>query len=246
MAVGTIAWSACDRAPGPMPVATPSNEPRLVPQHGSVVRIDPSTGRVLAVIPVGDDPLLMEVTSGHVWTLNLGDGSRTRIDPSTNLAVTMGMSDGGAVGTKIGVRPDPFPFLSDGRCIWMIQHTRASGRLPRIDTRTGLAVDASTGSPPIGLATGDRSLWVGDVDEEAVRRIDRRTGETIATIPIGEDPRGIAFAEGLVWVSTETGVTAIDATTSRAVRTVDLINGVPDEGPTAIEYADGSVWVSIE
>jgi sugar lactone lactonase YvrE len=316
--------SACDRGGGSAGRER-SDGLRLVAEHGSVVRIDPSTGRILAVVPVHEDPLLMEVASGYVWTLNLGDGSRTRIDPATNRSVTVDTeeavgitSDGedvwlavdgsrlqqvdGATGrerrsfeladrplfelrdagflavadgdlwitipdlsraeapqelwridhhsesvlTKMQIGPNPTSPLADGRWIWMIQTTPTSGWLTRIDTRTNRTVDVSVGSLPWGLATGDGSLWVGDVGEENIRRIDRRTGETIATIPLDQDPRGIGLADGLVWVSTETGVVSIDAATNEIVGTIDLMTAVSDEGPTAIVYADGSIWVSIE
>ena len=54
--------------------------------HGTIVRVDAQSGSVEAVIPVGPDPLLLTVASGRVWTLNLGDGSLTQVDPGTNEA----------------------------------------------------------------------------------------------------------------------------------------------------------------
>ena len=324
LTAATIAAPACDRDAPPM--STPAQpDTHGIAEHGSVVRIDPSTGEILAVVPVGEDPLLMEAASGYVWTLNLGDGSRTRIDPITNLAVTMGdreavgmTSDGtdvwlavdgsrlqrvdgptgevrgsfelserplfelrdagflavaggdvwitipdldhanapqelwrldrasGAVQARMRIGPNPFPFLANGRFVWIIQTASATGWLTRIDARTGGAVEVPTGSLPIGLAVGDGSLWIGDVGDENVRRIDPRTGETTATIPIDEEPRGIGFAEGTAWISTERGLVSIDADTNRVARTIDLIQPVPDEGPTVVTYAGGSIWVSIE
>jgi sugar lactone lactonase YvrE len=316
----TLACEAGARSTDPEP-----RGPGSVARHASVVRIDPSTGRILAVVPVHEDPLLMEVASGSVWTLNLGDGSRTRIDPATNRAVTIeageavGMTSdgddvwfavdgaevqqvdgatgrelrsfeladrpvfelrdagflaladgdlwvtipdlnraeaaqelwrvdrhGGSVRARIPIGPNPTSPLADGRWIWIIQTTSASGRLTRVDTWGNRSMDVPVGSLPWGLATGDGSLWVGDVGEQNVRRIDRRTGETIATIALDQAPRGIGFADGLVWVSTGTGVVSIDASANRVARSIDLITAVPDEGPIAVVRAAGSIWVSVE
>jgi streptogramin lyase len=323
-ALAIASLSACE-GDGRSPQRDHVGGPRSRAEHGSVVRIEPSTGRILAVVPVREDPLLMEVASGHVWTLNLGDGSRTRIDPATNRAITVdtgvavGMtSDGddmwfaidgnrlqlvdgatgrerrsfvladrplfelrdagflavadgdlwitipdlrhaeagqalwridresGSVRMKMRIGPNPTSPLADGRWIWMIQMTPASGWLTRVDARIGRTIDVPVGSLPWGLARGEGSLWVGDVGEENIRRIDRRTGKPIASIPLDQDPRGIGYADGVVWVSTETGVVSIDAATNEVIRTIDLITAVPDEGPIAVVYADGSIWVSIE
>lgn len=320
-----IAASGCERGVSPTSTPARSDATDAIAEHASVARIDPSTGEVLAVVPVGEDPLLMDVASGYVWTLNLGDGSRTRVDPTTNSAVTMddgvavGMtSDGtdvwlavdgstlqqvdgvtgdaqgsfelgdrplfelrdagflavtgrdvwitipdlnradapqelwrvdrstGVVRATMRIGPNPFPFLADGRYVWIIQTTPASGWLTRIDPRTGRALDVETGSLPIGLAVGGGTLWIGDVGEQNVRRIDPRTGETVATIPIGAEPRGIGFAEGAAWISTERGLVSVDAATNRVGGTIDLLEPVPDEGPTVVTYTDGSIWVSIE
>jgi YVTN family beta-propeller protein len=48
------------------------------------VRIDPGTRSVTATVPVGHSPAGIAVGEGSVWVANAGDGTVTRIDPSTN------------------------------------------------------------------------------------------------------------------------------------------------------------------
>jgi hypothetical protein len=56
-----------------------------VPEHATVVRVGAATGAVGAVVPVGPEPFLFVVVSDWVWTLNLGDGTLSLIDPSSQL-----------------------------------------------------------------------------------------------------------------------------------------------------------------
>ena len=56
-------------------------------ENNAVLRIDPASGKVLAKIPVGLQPLGVVVTAGSVWVANEHSGSVTRIDPATNKVV---------------------------------------------------------------------------------------------------------------------------------------------------------------
>jgi hypothetical protein len=58
--------------------------------------------------------------------------------------------------------------------------------------------------------------------------------------------RGVAFGGGRVWVSTETGVVALDPATNGAVQTITLLEPERESGPTSMAYLDGDLWVSVE
>jgi DNA-binding beta-propeller fold protein YncE len=307
-----------------MDQGTASPREQAIVDHDSVVRVDPASGRVQAVVRVGPDPLLMEVASGHVWTLNLGDGTLSRIDPATNRATTMSIGvvvgvtgdgddlwvavDGstlvridGATGeerasirlgaqplfalrdagflavgegaiwltvpqgsadaspmlwridpatgyviAKIQLGPNPLSPLSDGRYLWIITMTPFRGQLRRVDMRSNRVTEVQVGNQPWGLAVGAGSLWVGHQSDREVWRLDRRTGETAAKIPISDAARGVGFGGGLVWVTSETGLMSIDPSTNEVIRTIDLIERAPDEGPIGVAFVAGSVWVSVE
>ena len=47
----------------------------------SVVRIDPRRGRVIGQpVPVGLNPVAVDVSHGSAWVTSVGDGNLTRID----------------------------------------------------------------------------------------------------------------------------------------------------------------------
>ena len=71
-----------------------------------------------------------------------------------------------------------------------------------IDPKTNRAVGAvSVGTRPIGIAFGEGSVWVANVDDNTVTRIDAATRRVEDTIGVGAPPTGIAFGEGAVWVA---------------------------------------------
>jgi hypothetical protein len=89
--------------------------------HATVVHVDAASGHVSAVVPVGNDPLLLTTAAGQVWTLNLGDATLSRVDPSDDLAATVDL------GEAVGV-------ASDGENLWVAVN---GNTLVRIDGVTG-------------------------------------------------------------------------------------------------------------
>jgi len=183
-----IVWVAAlptctDSAPRPMDQGTASPREEAIVDHDSVVRVDPASGRVQAVVRVGPDPLLMEVASGHVWTLNLGDGTLSRIDPATNRATTM------SIGVVAGV-------TGDGDDLWVAVDGSTLGR---IDGATGEErASIRLGAQPLFalrdagfLAVGEGTIWLtvpqlGSADSsQMLWRIDPATGHVIAKIQLG-------------------------------------------------------------
>jgi hypothetical protein len=117
-------------------------------------------------------------------------------------------------------------------------------------TRVALAtnrakqVEADTG--PGAVATGTGSLWVAHYIP-VVWRIDPETTRVEAKIDLDTGTtRGIAFGGGRVWVSTESGVLALDPATNEVVQTIELLEPLRETGPTSIAYLDGDLWVSVE
>ena len=65
-----------------------SRGPRAGVGLGSVQRIDPASNAVVATRTVGPAPRFLAAGDGGVWTLNQGDGTVSRIEPSTNTRET--------------------------------------------------------------------------------------------------------------------------------------------------------------
>ena len=146
---GTPDRSSSD-APGPS-----TNEgatPDQIARHATAVRVDAATGDVMAVVPVGPDPLLLGVASGRIWTLNLGDGTLSLVDPLSNEARTVRR------GEVVGI-------ASDTRDLWL---AREGNVVSRLDGKTGREeVAFELGSKPLFalrdagfLGVGPASVWL--------------------------------------------------------------------------------------
>lgn len=54
---------------------------------GRLVRVDPASNRVAAVVKVGNDPMGVVAAFGSIWVQNEFDGTVTRVDAATNRVV---------------------------------------------------------------------------------------------------------------------------------------------------------------
>jgi YVTN family beta-propeller protein len=83
--------------------------------------------------------------------------------------------------------------------------TKDSHAVVAIDPATnGITDVASVGARPGPLAfePKSRSLWVANVDDRTVTRIDTRPLQVGRTVGVGATPGGLATADGAVWVAT--------------------------------------------
>jgi DNA-binding SARP family transcriptional activator/ABC-type transport system substrate-binding protein/DNA-binding beta-propeller fold protein YncE len=115
--------------------------------------------------------------------------------------------------------------------------------------RVTSAASVGTNPGPLAYEPKSRSLWVGNIDDESVTRIDLdpvRTGKTIA---IGERPTGLAAGKGAVWVTAAAGrqpfVTArrIDPRFDSAGRPVRVAS-LPGEDVASAALVRGALWVA--
>jgi DNA-binding beta-propeller fold protein YncE len=209
------------------------------PVDGStVVRVDGQSGRVEAVIAVGPDPLLLTVASGQVWTLNLGDGTLSRVDPATNRATTV------RAGEVVG-------FTSDGRDLWIAVD---GTRLAKIDGVTGseetsirLTTRRLFALRDAGfLAVGRRSIWLtvptlGEpMGPQELWRIDPEGGGVLATYRLGPDPTTPLLDGPYVWSISFNGLSRIDV---RSGRTQLVVPSGGPGGPWGVAAGGGSIWM---
>ncbi|MGH3077087.1 MAG: BTAD domain-containing putative transcriptional regulator, partial [Gaiellaceae bacterium] len=57
-----------------------------------------------------------------------------------------------------------------------------------------------TGIEPGPVAAGAGSIWVGNLEDRSLTRIDPATGEVVSTIPLPATPDAITFGRGALWV----------------------------------------------
>ena len=92
---------------------------------------------------------------------------------------------------------------------------------------------------------GAGSLWSVSSDGELLR-IDPETGEVVATIGLGQEPGGLAFGLGSVWVTARHSPTLfrIDPSVNEVVDRFRLpMDGVETDLTGEVAVGDGSVWV---
>jgi YVTN family beta-propeller protein len=73
-----------------------------------------------------------------------------------------------------------------------------------IDPKTNAIIDqlpVGQRPGPIAASPDGRSVWVGDIGDRDVRRVDPRTREVTKTIFLDATPTGVAVGRGTVWVA---------------------------------------------
>ena len=116
-----------------------------------------------------------------------------------------------------------------------------------------LATSAVTGTAPLNamqygyVATGAGAVWQTDWANDVLVKIDPVTGKTLASIPVGSAPSGVAVTEGSVWVADQHSgtVSRIDPATNKVIATIAL-GPVEDSGPQIMAAGPGGVWVGLQ
>jgi streptogramin lyase len=178
----------------------------------AVLRLDPSSGRVVATIPVGFHVFNLAADAASVWVVSFEDDMVARIDPRTN-AVTLRRP---LLHAPSGV------LIADGSA-WISRSGNAT--VVRLDAITGAEeAEIAVGRRPLPLAAGSGSIWVRCEQDSTVSRIDPATNRVVANIAV--DPfYGLDGVDSMVgdargvWMSGLT-VQWIDASSNRVTRSL--------------------------
>jgi streptogramin lyase len=129
---------------------------------GAVRRIDLSSVRHGAPIPVGRGPAGVTVAGGLVWVANSRGDTVSRVDPSIHAVL----------GDPIGVGGRPGGIDAGTSTVWVA--SAAEDTVTRIDLESGERVSdpIEVGSEPGAVAVGKTAIWVADNGEGAVTRIE--------------------------------------------------------------------------
>lgn len=203
----------------------------------TVYKVDPGTNKVVLNIPVdifgGEGSI--GVGEGFVWVITFENHNKT---------LTRYNAKSGAEEAKIALPRAGKEVVVDYGAVWVAAARR--DELYRIDPASNevIATISVTGSPRY-LASGEGSIWILDLDDGVVQRVDGRTGELAATIDTGsvDSDGGIVTGGGFVWVITRRStITRIDPGSNNARGN---FRGEPDMVMgRRISYGAGSLWVS--
>jgi YVTN family beta-propeller protein len=185
-------------------------------------------------IPVGTSPVNIAFGSGSIWVSNNGNGTVSRVDPTSDRVVAT-VDVGGA----------PAGIAAGAGSVWVGNFGNSD--LTRIDPSTnGVSGRLDLGGQPLGPAVAaDGTVWVSNFDG-SIERIPPAGDRAVARIVLGGKPAFTAIAFGLVWSVNQNGtVSTVDpATDAQSGAPVQVGDDVDDisAGPDAIwvtTYNDG-------
>lgn len=125
-----------------------------------VTAVNADSGDISATIPSGPKPRFLTSGAGSVWTLNQGDGSLTRIDAQSRLAVQT---------TALGT-PGHGGDISFGE--GMVWTTVEKTPLSVVEASTGSLICQWIGPGGDSLGVGDGAVWLTNYDAGTISRID--------------------------------------------------------------------------
>jgi hypothetical protein len=196
-----------------------------------IARLEPTTGRVVERIPVGNRPSGVAVTADAVWVSDERDGTVLRIDPRTNEIVTTIAVGQSASGVAVGAGG-----------VWV--PVPLENRVKRIDPASNVVTDTvRVGGAPAAVAIGAGAVWVTSRRGGTVVRIDPRAARVTRTVRVGHSPQGIAIVDGAVWVAVQPSLGP--ATAAAAGRSDVLTVRRPEGlfGGTDPALAGGGEWL---
>ena len=127
--------------------------------------------------------------------------------------------------------------------------------LAEIDARSNRVVaTVPVGARPGAVAFGSGSLWVANLDDQTVSRVNPRTLQTLRSIHVSGPPTGIATTPAGVWVVESDTTPTASLTSSVFVDRIDpefdtpsgrvRIGNVIPSGPGVVAAQGDSVWVA--
>lgn len=218
---------------------------------GSVQRVDPETGQVIAEI--AGPGTFLTATPGAVWALDSAN-SIARIDPTTNqvvATVTLGLpADGYIISPPVGT-PD---------AVWVMAFLGGeeaagggNGVLFRIDPTTNSVVARIDLEMAAAFAVGDGAVWVVraySADGTSLTRIDAATDQAAAQIDVEGQWTPFAVGAGRLWLmggmQPEILVAGLNLSTLELEDPV-VVGEIPAfEGSRIFDPEANALWISQE
>lgn len=157
---------------------------------GTLSRVDPTTGQVVADIPVAADSHGIAAAGAFVWVSSSAGNSVTQVDPRTNIVVA-------TIPVDKGPR-----FIAGGEGgVWAL--CQGTGTVAHIDAETGALVGHIDTKTPGGggdIAVGEGYVWVTTFGRP-VTRIDPKYGKVLEQFQGSGFGDAIRAGVGYVWVS---------------------------------------------
>jgi DNA-binding SARP family transcriptional activator/streptogramin lyase len=206
--------------------------------QGWLLRLEPSSGRVLNRIRLRPGLADVAAAAGSVWVTNSELGTLTRIAASRSEPDKTISGFAGPTGVVVA-----------RGSVWVAE--RRGRRLARVDARRAAVMDrVPLDLPPNDLAVSPGAVWATNHGAGAVTRVDVRSRTTRVT-SVGRFPTTVVADANKVYVLNEFehSVSRIDARTGEVVQTLALSNpetGRPRQitpGDIAVDASD--LWLTV-
>jgi serine/threonine-protein kinase len=217
----------------------------LVPN--AAVKLDPRSGKILAVVPTGSNPRSVALGDRVVWVLNSGDGTVSQIDREKS-EVQRTVRVDGLIQDDLASG-----IAAQDHVAWVLSSIRGEGFLNMLNDQRVSAVGPSVTPPqiplgrwdPLAVAVGGGAIWViaKDLAGTAVLKVDPRRKAVVGKVRAepGETLTDVAVGEGAVWFTdygSEETLWRLDPST---LRTTGKVN---TSGDDTITVGAGSVWLA--
>jgi len=197
---------------------------------GSVVRFSPSLGRGEADVPVGSGVEAIAFGQEGLWAANQLRNAVVKIDPSTN-----------TVEREIPVGEAPNAIAVGAGSIWV--GSALDDLVHRLDA---VSYESQARIPiegPTAITIGPDFAWVTSESADLLTRIDLRSNTSATFDQIGNEPGGVAVAQGGVWVAL--GQPGLVVRVDPATGVVGTKLAVDGHADALVVDGNGHVWVSV-
>jgi streptogramin lyase len=206
----------------------------------SLVRIDPSTNKIVSTLSVGQgDSLALD--GNAMWVASEQEGNVMRVDLLSNTVVAnIPVFDFTEIPGGADVTTGESIVASNGQ-VWVADPVGKAA--VRIDPATNAIAERI----PVGVEAGQlsmqgNSLWIGSFNDNKSVRLDLGTKKVVASFSM-IFPTGVLATDSAVWIaSVEPGtVTRVNPATNSLVGTLDLNENTD---PQNFVIAQGALWVT--
>jgi streptogramin lyase len=175
-------------------------KPDLTVRNNTLVRVDPRTNRIAAVIGVGGGPKAVAVGGNTVWAYNTDDGTVSAVDAKTG-AVERTASIRGSVPSGADIAG---PLIAADRGgAWAISSDSGRGVLTRFRAGVVYQPEFRFDYDLAAVAVDRGAVWVaaGKVGRGTLLKIDPTTGAVLGRVSVPAGIGWLAVGEGSVWLT---------------------------------------------
>lgn len=202
---------------GPVGVAVVNSSVWVVSASaGTVTGFDAATGKKLHTVDVGDTPLRAASDGALLWVSVFGAGQVVAVDPAT-----------GKITHRVDLPGQPEGIVSAFGAVWVVR--QQARKLTEVSPDGKVGKSYPLGSEPRLVTASASHLFVADVTDGTITRIDPKSGERTVSKQVCDGAQNLADQDGRLWVTCTRSdtVVGVDEDTLQVSRKL-TVKGEPD------------------